>query len=94
MKTKTQITKKICCDLLNMNLNKKFDLIIMRSALDYFPTVKIQIDILKILKKHLKKDGIFINQPAYIPDKRERNIISNIYKKQKELETDYFNPMI
>ena len=72
-------TTKICVDLLEMDLGKTFDLIVMRSSLDYFPSKELQIEVLKIIKKHLKEDGIFINQPAYIPSIQERDAISKIY---------------
>ncbi len=72
-------TKKICVDLLEMNLDKKFDVIIMRSALDYFPSTELQIKVLKIIKEHLKNDGIFINQPAYISDLKQREVVSRLY---------------
>lgn len=72
-------TKKICVDLLEMNLGKKFDLIIMRSALDYFPSSELQVKVLKIIREHLKDGGIFVNQPAYISDLKQRDVISLLY---------------
>lgn len=72
-------TNKIHADILEMNLNKKFDLIIMRSSLDYFPSKDSQIRVLKIAKDHLKTNGIFINQPAFITDPEDRNKISEAY---------------
>ncbi|QQR82829.1 class I SAM-dependent methyltransferase [Candidatus Campbellbacteria bacterium] len=72
-------TKKICADLLEMDLGKKFDLILMRSSLDYFPTKTLQVEVLKKIKKHLKPDGLFINQPAYIGDLADCERISTAY---------------
>jgi ubiquinone/menaquinone biosynthesis C-methylase UbiE len=72
-------TKKICADLLEMNLGKKFDLIIMRSALDYFPSPELQVKVLKIIREHMKEGGIFVNQPAYISDLKQRDLISLLY---------------
>jgi SAM-dependent methyltransferase len=72
-------TKKFCIDLLEMNLGKKFDVIIMRSALDYFPSPELQIKVLKIIREHLKDGGIFVNQSAYISDLKQREVISLLY---------------
>jgi SAM-dependent methyltransferase len=72
-------TMKIKGDLLEINLKKSFDLILMRSSLDYFPSKLMQIKVLKVIKNHLNPDGLFINQPAYIPDIKERDIISKSY---------------
>lgn len=72
-------TKKICADLLELDLSKKFDLIIMRSSLDYFPSEELQIKVLKNISKHLNINGIFINQPAFISDIKDRDLISRAY---------------
>jgi hypothetical protein len=72
-------TIKICSDLLEMDLGKKFDVIIMRSALDYFPSRLLQVSVLKILKNHLIEGGLFVNQPAYISDPEERAQMSEAY---------------
>ncbi len=94
-------TKRFCLDLLDMDLGKKFDLIIMRSALDYFPSEELQITVLKIIKRHLKSEGLFINQPAYISDVVERNLVSLMYNtvnkigkrlfQSSDLESIYLN---
>ncbi|MCC7004483.1 class I SAM-dependent methyltransferase, partial [Candidatus Nomurabacteria bacterium] len=83
-------TTKICEDLLNMNLNKKFDLIIMRSSLDYFPSKSLQIKVLKIIRRHLRDGGMFVNQPAYIPDLKERDIFCKIYNSSSKIGKRYF----
>lgn len=87
---KNKKTKKVCFDLLKMDLDKKFDLIIMRSSLDYFPSQKLQVSVLKNIKKHLKKDGIFINQPAYISNLDERHQMSDIYNKTRKIGNRHF----
>ncbi|PIR03586.1 MAG: hypothetical protein COV59_05350 [Candidatus Magasanikbacteria bacterium CG11_big_fil_rev_8_21_14_0_20_39_34] len=78
-------TKKICCDLLNLDLRKKFDLVVMRSSLDYFPTRESQVKVLKIIKDHIKKNGLFINQPAYVSNMKDRDIISHIYTSVEKI---------
>lgn len=72
-------TEKIHADILEMDLDKKFDLIIMRSSLDYFPTRDLQIKVLEIIKNHLKEDGLFVNQPAFVSDIESRDRISDAY---------------
>ncbi len=72
-------TTKLCMDVLGMNLNKKFDIVMMRSFLDYFPTMNEQIAVLKVVKEHLRPGGLFINQPASIPTAHARNVISRAY---------------
>ena len=72
-------TEKILGDLLELDLGRKFDLILMRSSLDYFPTRALQVQVLKIIKSHLQDGGVLINQPAYISDVHERDLISGAY---------------
>lgn len=72
-------TEKINADLLTLNLKRKFDLAIMRSTLDYFPCKAIQIRVLKMIKAHLKKGGLFFNQCASLPTKTERNAADSVY---------------
>ena len=83
-------TTKVRADLLNMRLRNKFDLIIMRSSLDYFPSEKLQTHVLKIIKTHLRKDGLFVNQPAYIPDPGDRNTISLAYNSSNKIGKRFF----
>ena len=78
-------TTKICADLLRLDLGKKFDLILMRSALDYFPSKELQLQVLQNIRKHLKDDGLFINQPAYIHDHHERDVVSKIYTDTEKI---------
>lgn len=83
-------TKKVCVDILEMNLEEKFDLIIMRSSLDYFPSKELQIKALSVIKKHLKEGGLFINQPAYISDLDNRELVSRIYNTVDKIGNRYF----
>jgi len=83
-------TTKICADILELNLEKTFDLIIMRSSLDYFPSKDLQIQVLKIIKNHLTPNGLFINQPAYIPPIEDRNLVSNIYNQTEKMGDRFF----
>lgn len=90
LENKNKNTKKVLEDLLILDMNKKFDLIIMRSSLDYFPSAGLQIKILKIINRHLKTAGLFVNQPAYISSLRARDIISDIYTKIEKIGDRYF----
>ncbi len=72
-------TTKIKTDLLEMDLGKRFDLIIMRSSLDYLPSKSLQVKVLKIIRNHLNPNGLFVNQPAYISNLEDRDIISKAY---------------
>jgi len=83
-------TKKICVDLLEMDLGKQFDVIIMRSSLDYFASRNLQVQVLKILKKHLKETGVFINQPAYVSDPNERDLMSAAYNAVDKVGNRFF----
>jgi len=64
-------------DIKNINLNKRFDVIIsMFSVINYQTTNKTLSEFCKVVKKHLKKDGIFIFDswygPAVISQKPEK----------------------
>ena len=83
-------TVKICADLLEMDLGKKFDVILVRSSLDYFPSRSLQVKVLKIIRNHLKESSVFINQPAYISDIEQRNIIRNIYNTNDKIGNRFF----
>lgn len=87
---KNRHTKKICADLLTVNLGCKYDLILMRSSLDYFPSADLQVDVLRNIKKHLKHGGLFVNQPAYIDVPFERNVMSQIYQETEKIGDRYF----
>ncbi|MFA6476286.1 MAG: class I SAM-dependent methyltransferase [Candidatus Paceibacterota bacterium] len=83
-------TKKICADLLSLDLGQKFDLILMRSSLDYFPSRDLQVKVLKNIKNHLKPEGIFINQPAYVPNTEDRDILSRAYNITDKIGQRFF----
>ena len=83
-------TRKIRVDLLEMNLGCRFDLVIMRSSLDYFSSRALQIKALKVVKKHLGPGGLFVNQPAYIPRRRTRDTISAIYNQTSKIGNRFF----
>jgi hypothetical protein len=72
-------TTKLCLDVLGMNLHKKFDVVMMRSFLDYFPSRADQIAVLRTVRNHLVSGGTFINQPAFISDIKARDLISQAY---------------
>ena len=72
-------TRKVHQDLLNLGMGEKFDLIIMRSTLDYFSDKKSQVKVLRRLRSHLSKGGFFVNQCASLPTKTERNIADEAY---------------
>ena len=83
-------TTKICADLVTMDLAQKFDLILMRSSLDYFPSAALQVEILKNIKRHLVEHGLFVNQPAYIEDLHERDLMSQLYIQTEKIGDRFF----
>ncbi len=87
---KNPLTIKIKADLLNLDLKKQFDLIIMRSSLDYFPSSDLQIKVLKNIVQHMTPHGVFINQPAFIEDLEERNCISRAYNSNNKIGKRFF----
>lgn len=87
---KNRHTKKVCADLLTVDLGRKYDLILMRSSLDYFPSADLQIDVLRNIKEHLKPKGLFVNQPAYIGVPSERAVMSQIYQETEKIGDRYF----
>ena len=87
---KNKNTKKLCKDLLKLNSKNKYDLIIMRSSLDYFYKIKDQIKALKVIKKHLLTKGLFINQCAAFPSIIERNLADKIYSSNNKIGKRHF----
>lgn len=77
-------------DVLNFNLKRKFDLIIMRSSLDYLPSKKLQIIALKNIYKHLLEEGIFINCVAAMPSDNLRNLANKIYSSNNKIGKRFF----
>ncbi|MDO8647918.1 MAG: class I SAM-dependent methyltransferase [Candidatus Diapherotrites archaeon] len=87
---KNQKTRKICADLLKAKIEGKFDIIIMRSSLDYFWTEKTQIQALKKLEKMLKPTGVFFNQAASMPTLMQRNLADKIYSSNEKMGKRHF----
>ncbi|MDO8537433.1 MAG: class I SAM-dependent methyltransferase [archaeon] len=83
-------TIKIQQDVLKMKQNELFDVIIMRSSLDYFPTEKLQIKVLSNLNNCLESNGVFFNQTASMPTLIERNLADKIYKSNKKIGKRHF----
>ena len=83
-------TRKLRLDVLNMDLNEKFDLIIMRSSLDYQHTPELQVQMLERIARHLKPDGIFLNQAASFRTKTERDLADDIYKTTPQIGDRHF----
>lgn len=67
-------TRKIVGDALYLQLGEKFDLVIMRSALHYFPSAKLQVKVLKHIARHLAPRGVFINQCVTLSSEKERDL--------------------
>lgn len=87
---KNKKTRKVLQDITNLKLNETFDVILMRSSLDYFSSEKMQIKVLKNIRKHLKEDGVFFNQAASMPTIVERNLANRIYTSNKRIGRRHF----
>jgi len=87
---KNKNTKKILGDILNYDLEKRFDIIIMRSSLDYIYKKRLQVKALKNIRKQLAQNGIFINCCAAMPTKKERDLTDKIYKSCKKIGRRHF----
>ncbi len=87
---KNKKTKKILGDMLTFKLNQKFDLIIMRSCLDYLPSEKLQVKALKNIRLHLCKKGLFINCVAAMPTNKLRDLANNIYSSNTKIGKRHF----
>ncbi len=87
---KNSSTKKILQDLLAPRLNGRFDVAIMRSSLDYFPTERLQANVLSMVRKHLAKGGVFFNQAASMPTLTERNLADQIYDSTTKIGRRHF----
>jgi len=72
-------THKINADLLEVKLARQFDVAIMRSSLDYFPTNQLQREALRCIARHLKPGGVLFNQCAALGTARERNLVDKCY---------------
>ncbi len=83
-------TRKVLADLLGLHLHEKFDLVIMRSSLDYFHTPALQVAALKRVKAHMASGGIFINQCAALPTLAERKLANDIYSSSPKIGKRHF----
>ena len=61
---KNSKTRKIVGDLLTEHVQQKFDVVIMRSSLDYFSKESLQVNASKRIYSWLPADGLFANQTA------------------------------
>jgi ubiquinone/menaquinone biosynthesis C-methylase UbiE len=91
LENKNKTTKKICGDLLKLNLTEQYDIIIMRSSLDYFPTKKLQIKVLKKIKGWLSNKGIFINQACLLETKTDRDTADKVYSSNNKIGKRHFH---
>lgn len=82
-------TKKIIGDMLTFKLSK-FDVVIMRSSLDYLPTKLLQIKALKNIKSCLSENGIFINCVAALPSNKSRDLADKIYNSNNKIGNRHF----
>ena len=87
---KNSKTRKILQDITDLELDKKFDVILMRSSLDYFSSEKLQIRVLRNIRKHLKEEGVFFNQAASMPSLTERKLADKIYASNKKIGRRHF----
>lgn len=87
---RNQRTRKIKQDVLFLDLGEKFDVVLMRSSLDYFPRKGLQVQVLKRVARHLKPGGIFLNQSAAFPSIAERNLADTIYASNAKIGKRHF----
>lgn len=83
-------TKKIHGDWLSLKLKKKFDVIIIRSSLDYFSNEKMQVRALKKIKGWLEPQGVFFNQAASLSNRTERDLANRIYASNSKIGKRHF----
>ncbi len=83
-------TRRILRDVLDLDLSEKFDLAIMRSTLDYFPTPDLQVAVLKRIHKHLAPGGVFLNQATSLPSKTERDLANAVYATTPKIGRRHF----
>ena len=87
---KNKQTQKVLGDLLKLSLPEKYDVIIMRSSLDYFHTEKLQIKLLKRISKWLSPKGILINQACSLENKQDRDTADKIYSSSNKIGKRHF----
>lgn len=83
-------TRKLQLDVLDMDLKEEFDVIIARSSQDYQPTPELQVKMLETVARHLKPNGIFINQAASFDTEEARDLADRIYKTTPAIGDRHF----
>ncbi len=83
-------TRKLLMDVLDMDLGEEFDVVIVRSAQDYQPTPELQVKMLETAARHLKPNGVFINQAASFDTKEARDLADRIYKTTPPIGDRHF----
>lgn len=83
-------TRKVVGDLLNFKPEKKYDVVMQRSSLDYLPTRQKQIIALQNIRNAMARDGIFFNQAASMPSKIERDLADAIYRSNNKIGHRHF----
>ncbi|VVC71792.1 Methyltransferase domain protein [uncultured archaeon] len=76
-------TRKIQADLLTLNLTRtagRFDVILMRSVLHYFPTLALQTRVLRRLRRHLAPGGVLLLQDSVFERQREADLLTRIFQ--------------
>lgn len=76
---KNKETTKIVGDVLKVDLQKKFDVVIMRSSLPYFPSVALKVKLLNRIHDWLKRGGVFIHQVSTADTEKDKKMIDYIY---------------
>ena len=87
---KNSNTRKICGDFLETKLDEKFDLIIMRSSLDYFPEKEAQVEVLRKIAGMLNEGGLFFNQPASARSPDAVKAADEVYNSTKKIGQRHF----
>lgn len=87
---KNKETKKICKDVLEFKTKTRYNLIIMRSSLDYFYKKSLQVKVLRKIKSLLTKQGFFVNQCASMPTIKERDLADKIYVSNNKIGRRHF----
>jgi len=83
-------TTKICADLLNVDLRDTFDVVLMRSSLDYFPDDEMQVQLLRRIRHWLGPGGVFLNQLAALVSKEDRDTVDEVYRSNRKFGKRHF----
>lgn len=87
-------TRKLCADLLTVEISEKFDVILMRSSMDYFPDEQLQVALLRRIGKWLEDGGVFINQPASLRSNEARDVADEVYRSNNRMARRHFQSMV